>query len=242
MDRIVRLAGVKPGDHVVEVGPGLGALTSGLLEAGCQVVAVEIDAGLVAALHGQFASDPALTVVHHDALTVDWSNVTPADRTWTMVANLPYNVATPLVLDVLDQVPQINSLLVMVQREVAERLIATPSSSNYGIPSVKVAYWATGSLVARIPPTVFLPQPRVESALVHLVRHQTTRYEEPVDEVFTLVRTAFGQRRKMLRKSLGALVTADQFAAAGVAPEARPEELDVAQWCGLTRARRTVTE
>jgi len=238
IDRIVRLAKVQPGDHVVEVGPGLGALTAGLVDAGCRVVAVEIDQGLVAALTAQFHDQDAVTIVHHDALTVDWSVAAPPDRQWAMVANLPYNVATPLVLDVLDDVPQVTSLLVMVQREVAERLVAPPGSSNYGIPSVKVAYWATGQLVAKVPPSVFLPPPRVESALVHLVRHKTPKHDEPIGPVFELVRAAFGKRRKMLRKSLSGLVTQQQFEAAGVASDARPETIGVEQWCALAKARR----
>jgi len=237
VDRIVQLSGVKPDDHVVEVGPGLGALTAGLVNAGAQVVAVEIDRGLVQALQHQFAATDAVTVVEHDALTVDWDTVTPPVHDWSMVANLPYNVATPLVLDVLDSVPQVRSLLVMVQREVAERMVAEPGDSNYGIPSVKVAFWATGELVAKVPPTVFLPPPRVESALVRLQRHPEPKFDEPVDEVFALVRAAFGQRRKMLRKSLSSLVTAEDFAAAGVDPQARPETIGVHAWCALARAR-----
>ena len=230
---------MNPGDHVVEVGPGLGALTAGLVGAGCNVVAVEIDAGLVTALRAQFEEEDAVTVVHDDALTVDWATTAPDDRDWAMVANLPYNVATPLVLDVLDTVPQVKSLLVMVQREVAERLVAVPGTSSYGIPSVKVAYWATGELVAKVPASVFLPPPRVESALVHLVRHREARYDEPIGPVFELVRAAFGKRRKMLRKSLAGLVTGDQFEAAGVASDSRPEQIAVDEWCALAKARRT---
>lgn len=239
IDRIVRLAGVQPGDHVVEVGPGLGALTAGLVGAGCQVVAVEIDEGLVAALNAQFGDNDAVTIVHHDALTVDWAQTAPPDREWAMVANLPYNVATPLVLDVLDMVPQVTSMLVMVQREVAERLVASPGTSNYGIPSVKVAYWATGELVAKVPASVFLPPPRVESALVRLVRHSEPLYDEAIGPVFELVRAAFGKRRKMLRRSLAGLVTPEQFEAAGVASDSRPEQIGVEAWCALAKARRT---
>lgn len=237
VDRIVRLAGVGAGDHVVEVGPGLGALTAGLVDAGANVVGVEIDAGLVEALRDQFADRP-VRIEHVDALAADWATITPAEHRWAMVANLPYNVATPLVLDVLDDVPQVESLLVMVQREVAERLVASPGSSAYGIPSVKVAYWASGAMVAKIPPSVFLPQPRVESALVHLIRHPEPRYDIPVDEVFVLVRQAFGQRRKMLRRSLSGIVTAEQFQAAGVPSDTRPEQVGVAEWCALAEARR----
>lgn len=239
IDRIVRLARVQAGDHVIEVGPGLGALTAGLVDAGCQVVAVEVDEGLVTALNAQFGENEAVTIVHHDALTVDWAHTAPADKEWAMVANLPYNVATPLVLDVLDLVPQVTSLLVMVQREVAERLVASPGTSNYGIPSVKVAYWATGELVAKVPASVFLPQPRVESALVRLVRHAEPLYDEPIGPVFELVRAAFGKRRKMLRKSLAGLVTAEQFEAAGIASDNRPEQIGVDSWCALAKARRT---
>lgn len=242
IDRIVRLAEVRDGDNVVEVGPGLGALTAGLVAAGCNVIAVEIDAGLVGALHRQFDEIEAVTIVHHDALTLDWDATLAAQRPWSMVANLPYNVATPLVLDVLDTVPQVKSMLVMVQREVAERLVAEPGTSNYGIPSVKVAYWATGELVAKIPPSVFLPQPRVESALVRIVRHVEPRFTESVDEVFELVRPAFGMRRKMLRRSLSGLVNAEQFEAAGVRSDARPEEIGIAQWCSLAAARANRAE
>ena len=237
VDRIVRLAGVEAGDHVVEVGPGLGALTAGLVEAGATVVAVEIDEGLVRVIEGEF-DIPQVSVVHADALEDDWSTAAPAEHSWAMVANLPYNVATPLVLDVLDDVPQVTSMLVMVQREVAERLVAPPGSSTYGVPSVKVAYWATGELVAKIPPSVFLPPPRVESALVRLKRHETRRFDEPVDKVFALVKAAFNQRRKMLRKSLGGLVDAEVFEAAGVDPQARPEQIGVEDWVALARARR----
>lgn len=238
IDRIVRLAGVEAGDHVVEVGPGLGALTAGLAAAGCNVVAIEIDEGLVQALHAQFDRNTAVTIVHHDALTVDWTQVTPPETTWAMVANLPYNVATPLVLDVLDTVPQVRSLLVMVQREVAERLVAAPGTANYGIPSVKVAYWGSGELVAKVPPSVFLPPPRVESALVRLQRYDQPLFDEPVDAVFELVRAAFGQRRKMLRKSLRSLVDASVFDAAGVDGATRPEQLGVREWVALAKARR----
>lgn len=241
VDRIVRLAGVGPGDHVVEVGPGLGALTAGLLDAGAYVTAVEVDSGLVQVLRSEFSNDN-LTVVHHDALTVDWATTLAGADEWKMVANLPYNIATPLVLDVLDHVPAVTRLLVMVQREVGLRLVAPPGSADYGIPSVKTAYWAHGSVVARVPASVFLPQPRVESALVRLDRHLNPPCAEPVGAVFELVKTAFGQRRKMVRKTLGGLLDAEAFAAAGVDPQARPETLGIADWCSLARARREGTK
>ncbi len=233
--RMVRLAAVEAGDHVVEVGPGLGSLTLALAEAGARVTAIELDRHLLPALR-EVVAGRRVTIVEADALTVDWASVVGDDRA-ALVANLPYNVATPLVLDVLDHVAAIDPLTVMVQREVADRLVAGPGSKAYGIPSVKVAYWATASVVARVPPTVFLPKPKVESAVVRIERRPAgpATTADP-DRLFALVRAGFGQRRKMLRRALGALVTPDDFARAGVRPEARAEELRVEDWGRLAGA------
>jgi 16S rRNA (adenine1518-N6/adenine1519-N6)-dimethyltransferase len=182
-------------------------------------------------------------VVEADAMSLDWDDLLTPTRTWTLVANLPYNVATPLVCDVLDTVPQVTRLLVMVQREVAERFVAAPRTSAYGAVSVKVAFWGTARIVGHVPASVFVPRPNVESALVEIVRHSPARRDEidhdgavDPDALFEVVRTAFGQRRKMLRKSLGGIVGADDFAAADVTPTARPEELDVDAWIRLIRS------
>lgn len=232
--RIARLAGVGPGDHVVEIGPGLGSLTLALAETGAAVTAVEVDRHLVPILR-EVVEPAGVTVVHGDALRLDWPEVLAASDTWSLVANLPYNIATPLVLDLLAGVPAITSMLVMVQSEVGERLAAGPGSSAYGIPSVKVAYRATADVVGRVPPTVFVPQPRVDSALVRIVR----RPEPPVDAdpavLFRLVEAGFRQRRKMLRRSLSALAPAEAFAAAGVDPTARAEQLSLPEWAALAR-------
>ena len=236
--RIARLAAVGAGDHVIEIGAGLGALTRALLETGATVTAVEIDRGLAAVLAAEVAPLGA-TIVHADALNIDWPTLL-GDERWTLVANLPYNVATPLVCDLLDGVPQIERMLVMVQREVAERLAAAPGSDPYGAVSVKVAYWATAAVVGKVPATVFLPRPNVESALVAITRRPTPAIADDVapEELFALVRAGFGQRRKMLRRSLAGLVTIEQFATADVRPEARAEELDVNAWGRLCRACR----
>jgi 16S rRNA (adenine1518-N6/adenine1519-N6)-dimethyltransferase len=229
--RIARLAGVGPGDAVVEIGAGLGALTAALAETGAAVTAVEVDRGLVDVLREQFAGT-SVRVVAADARTLDWDALLAGRRPWTLVANLPYNVATPIVADLLDDVPVIERMLVMVQREVAERLAARPGIGAYGAVSVKVAYWATAEIVGRVPPTVFLPQPKVESALVAIVRRPEPAVGPDVDpdRLFTLVRAGFGQRRKMLRRSLAGLVDDGAFAAAGVRPDARAEELSVEDW------------
>ncbi len=157
--RIARLAEVGAGDRVVEIGPGLGSLTLALAETGAEVTAVELDRHLLPALR-EVVEPHGVRVVHGDALRLDWDEVLgPPDpeRPWSLVANLPYNVATPLVLDLLANVPAITRMLVMVQREVGERLAAGPGTKAYGIPSVKVAYRADAEVVGRVPPTVFIP-------------------------------------------------------------------------------------
>ncbi len=231
--RIARLAGVGPGDRVVEIGAGLGSLTLALAETGADVTAVEVDPRIADALRGVLA-DTAVTVIEADAMAIDWSTVLGDHEHWMLVANLPYNIATPLVCDLLDTVPAVERMLVMVQREVGERFVADPGSKQYGAVSVKIAYWATARLVGIVPASVFVPRPNVESALVEIVRHRPPATDP--DALFALVRTAFGQRRKMLRRSLAERVSPEQFAAAAIAPEARPEELDIGAWCRLTEA------
>jgi 16S rRNA (adenine1518-N6/adenine1519-N6)-dimethyltransferase len=235
--RIARLAGISRGDPVVEVGSGLGSLTLALVEAGADLTTVELDQHLLPVLREVLdGADPRPRIVHGDALTLDWHDLLAGRGRWQLVANLPYNIATPLVLDVLDGVPDVDRMVVMVQREVGERLAATPRTSAYGIPSVKVAYWADAQIVGRVGPNVFLPRPKVESVLVRIVRRPLPATPADPARLFTLVRTGFGQRRKMLRRSLAGLVGAADFARAGVAPEARAEELDVRQWGSLAGA------
>jgi 16S rRNA (adenine1518-N6/adenine1519-N6)-dimethyltransferase len=236
--RIARLAEVGAGDRVVEIGPGLGSLTLALAETGAEVTAVELDRHLLPPLR-EVVEPHGVRVVHGDAMRLDWDAVLgPPDpeRPWALVANLPYNVATPLVLDLLAGVPVITRMLVMVQREVGERLAARPGSKAYGIPSVKVAYRADAEVVGRVPPTVFIPPPRVDSALVRITRLSTPRVEAESGLLFRLVEAGFGQRRKMLRRSLAGLVDDAAFRSGGVRPEARAEELTVEDWGRLAEA------
>jgi 16S rRNA (adenine1518-N6/adenine1519-N6)-dimethyltransferase len=233
--RIARLAAVGKGDRVVEIGAGLGSLTLALAETGASVTAVEMDRYLLPVLR-EVVEPVGVQVVEGDATTLDWSEVLAAADRWVLVANLPYNVATPLVLDLLDDVPVIERMLVMVQREAGERLAADVGDPAYGIPSVKVAYWATARVVGKVGPDVFLPRPRVESVLVELVRRPAPAVDAPADRMFGLVRAGFGQRRKMLRKALAGLVDAGAFAAAGIRPESRAEELSVHDWGRLADA------
>jgi 16S rRNA (adenine1518-N6/adenine1519-N6)-dimethyltransferase len=227
--RIAALAEVGPGVRVVEIGAGLGSLTMALAETGADVTAVEIDRHLVPLLR-ENVEPLGVRVVEADAMRLDWKALLGDDE-HVLVANLPYNIATPLVADLLDDVPQLVRMLVMVQLEVGQRLAAKVGDEQYGAVSVKVAHWAEAKVVGRVPPTVFVPQPNVDSALVSIVR----RPEGPAADVdFALVRAGFAQRRKMLRGALRGLVTEDVFACAGIRPEARAEELDVAAWGRLT--------
>ncbi len=238
--RIARVAGVGPGTRVVEVGPGLGSLTLALLDAGAdEVVAVEKDGQLAALLpHVLAAHDPGradrVRLVQADALLVGWADLL-GPGPWVLVANLPYNVAVPVLLAVLVDAPEVVRLVAMVQKEVADRLVATPGGRAIGVPTVKVAWYGSARTLATVGPEVFVPRPRVESAVVEVVRREPPRPEDP-GPVFALVERAYRQRRKMLRASLGAAVGPDAFAAAGVAPTARPEELGVDDWIALAGA------
>lgn len=222
--------------NIVEVGAGLGSLTLALAETGAAVRAVEVDHGVVAVLREVVADHPNVEVVEDDAMSLDWTDLLRDARRWTLIANLPYNVATPLVCDLLDAVPAIARMLVMVQREVAERFCAAPRTAAYGAVSVKVAYWATGRIAGFVPASVFVPRPNVESALVDITRRPEPAVDVEPSALFHLVRTAFGQRRKMLRRSLAATVPTEVFAAAGIDAQRRPEELDVHEWGSLTTA------
>ena len=234
--RIARLAGVGAGSNVLEIGAGLGSLTLALAETGATVTAVEVDRGIVPVLRTVVADEPNVIVVEADAMSLDWATLLAGADRWTLVANLPYNVATPLVCDLLDAVPAITRMLVMVQREVAERLCAPPRSEAYGAVSVKVAYWATARVAGFVPAAVFRPRPNVESALAEIVRRDRRAVDVDPAPLFHLVRTAFGHRRKMLRRSLSGVVDAETFTRAGIDAQRRPEELGVEEWGSLTTA------
>jgi 16S rRNA (adenine1518-N6/adenine1519-N6)-dimethyltransferase len=241
--RVVRVAGVGPGDPVVEVGGGLGSLTLALAEAGAQVTVVEKDRALVSALRqvlSERAPGAGVRVVEADAMSLDWAELLAPAPAWSLVANLPYNVATPLVATLLDDVPALVGMTFMVQRELAERLVAPPGTGAYGAVSVKVAYWAEAAVAGVVPASVFVPRPRVGSALVRARRRPVPAVDPGVvaaPDLFRLVRAGFAQRRKMLRRALAGLgVPATAFERAGVGPDQRAEELSVAEWGRLAAA------
>jgi 16S rRNA (adenine1518-N6/adenine1519-N6)-dimethyltransferase len=238
--RIVAAAGLTAGDVALEVGPGLGSLTLGLVGAVRHVHAVEIDPKLAAALP-QTVTAPHLTVHAADALRVRAADFDPAPT--MLVANLPYNVAVPVVLNLLAELPTLRGGLVMVQKEVADRLTAGPGSKVYGVPSVKLAWYASARPAGRVPPAVFWPVPNVDSGLVAF-----TRRTPPADvdrrAVFAVVDAAFAQRRKTLRAALagwagGADKAERVLVAAGISPQARGESLTVEQFAAIAAAAET---
>nr|WP_251078292.1 16S rRNA (adenine(1518)-N(6)/adenine(1519)-N(6))-dimethyltransferase RsmA [Frankia sp. AiPa1] len=261
--RLVRLAAIRPGDSVLEIGPGLGSLTLGLIGAVGPapgpagplgtVVAVEVDPALAAALPATVAARlpphiaGGLRVVHADGLRiapVDLPGDLPAGPPTVLAANLPYNIAVPLLLGLLERFPSLRRGLVMVQAEVADRLTASPGGRVYGAPSVKLAWYAHSRPAGGVPRPVFWPQPNVDSGLVAFTRRESP--PGPPDlraEVFAAVDAAFAQRRKTLRTALagwaGSAAAATSVAqAAGVDPGARGETLDVDAYCRLALARR----
>jgi 16S rRNA (adenine1518-N6/adenine1519-N6)-dimethyltransferase len=236
--RIARIAEVGRGDRVLEIGPGLGSLTLALAETGADVLALELDRHLVGVLEGVVAGEPGVSVEAGDALTFDFGSRL-GGQGWHCVSNLPYNVATPVLLRLLTDAPQLERFVVMVQREVGERLAAAPGSKVYGAPSVRVAYHATARLCGSVPASVFVPRPKVESVLVCLDR----RPAPPVDVsspalMFELVHAGFAQRRKMLRRSLRPVLgdRADAvLVSAGVDPSRRAEAIDLDGWAAIAQ-------
>lgn len=250
--RIVREAGVTADDHVLEVGPGLGSLTLAILETGATMTAVEIDPPVAERLPktiAEFMPDAVdrFRVVNRDALTVNPENLPDFkdDDSFTLVANLPYNVATPILLTLLERFDNLGTFLVMVQKEVADRLSEKPGSKIYGTPSVKLAWYGTAERVGVIGRNVFWPAPNVDSALVLFKRYpggHTLAADNSdgsvVDRetVFRLIDAAFGQRRKTLHAALKKIVPSEAFEKAGIDPTRRGETLTIDEFVALARA------
>jgi 16S rRNA (adenine1518-N6/adenine1519-N6)-dimethyltransferase len=233
--RIAALADVDTGDRVLEIGPGLGSLTLALVERGAEVRAVELDPLLADVVR----EIPGVDVRVADALTVDLDALLADAHDWACVSNLPYNVAVPVVVRLLEEAPAVGRIVVLVQREVAERLAAAPGGREYGAVTVKVAYYAEAKLLGVVPATVFVPKPKVESALVSLERRDAPPVSVPSEgALFDLVRSGFAHRRKMLRSSLRPVLgdrAVDVLESAGVSPTARAEALGLDEWAAVAR-------
>jgi len=236
--KIVRTAGVIKDDIALEIGPGLGSLTLAMLEIAKSVIAVEIDPRLAQQLPitvaQHFEHPENLTVINKDALAV---NELPVEPT-VLVANLPYNVSVPVLLHLLEKFPSIQTGVVMVQAEVADRLAAKPGGKEYGIPSVKAAWWADVKNVGTVSRSIFWPAPNVDSKLVGFTRRETAGSEESRAKVFTIIDAAFAQRRKMLRSALSSLYGSSSAAEAilikaGIDPTLRGEALQIESFCKI---------
>ena len=236
--KIVRTAGVTQDDIALEIGPGLGSLTLAMLEIAKSVVAVEIDPRLAQQLPitvaQHFEHPEKLTVINKDALAVYELPIAPT----VLVANLPYNVSVPVLLHLLERFPSIRTGVVMVQAEVADRLAAKPGGKEYGIPSVKAAWWADVKNVGTVSRSIFWPAPNVDSKLVGFTRRETAGTEESRAKVFTIIDAAFAQRRKMLRSALSSLYGSSSAAEAilikaGIDPTLRGEALQVESFCKI---------
>jgi 16S rRNA (adenine1518-N6/adenine1519-N6)-dimethyltransferase len=237
--RIVELAGIAPGDRVLEVGAGLGSLTVALADAGARVTAVEVDDALVRALEDVVEGYEKVRVLSIDALGADWGAVLNGRGPWKVVANLPYTVAVPVVMRILETESRIRALFVMVQKEVGERLAAGPGEPQYGAVSVKVAWRARARVVRKVSRSVFWPEPRVDSVLVAIERRPSPAGVDD-DSLKGLVDEAFGQRRKTMRNALLRLGLSDEAARAalaecGIEPSARPEQLGLEAFACLAR-------
>jgi 16S rRNA (adenine1518-N6/adenine1519-N6)-dimethyltransferase len=236
--KIVRTAGVTSDDIALEIGPGLGSLTLAMLEVAQSVIAVEIDPRLAQQLPitvaQHFAHPENLTVINKDALAVNELPVAPT----VLVANLPYNVSVPVLLHLLEKFPTLRTGVVMVQAEVADRLAAKPGGKEYGIPSVKAAWWADVKNVGTVSRSIFWPAPNVDSKLVGFTRRETAGSKESREKVFTIIDAAFAQRRKMLRSALSGLYGSSSAAEAilikaGIDPTLRGEALQVESFCKI---------
>ena len=245
----MRNAGVQAGEQVLEIGPGLGSLTLALLEAGAQVSAVEIDPPLAQALpttaQARFP-EAKLQVFTADALTITGPESIDGATPTRLVANLPYNVAVPIVLTVLEKLPSIQTVLVMVQAEVADRLAATPGNKIYGVPSAKVAWYASARRTLTIGRNVFYPVPNVDSALVKIERRPHPDTAATREQVFAVIDAAFAQRRKTLRQALAGLAGSagaaqEALERAGVSPTARGETLDIDQFAAVAQQLNTAS-
>ena len=234
--KIIRAANIEKHQQILEIGPGLGSLTA-QLSTTSKVVAIELDRYLVPALEevlNHFGERENVEIIHQDAMKIDWKEFfSHRQGIWKMVANLPYNIATPLIVTLLENAPEIQSIFVMVQLEVGERFAASPKSKAYGIPSVKAQYWAETKVLGKVSPNVFLPIPKVDSAILQIIRKPSPP-EVNYTNFSRLIQTAFQHRRKMIRKSLTTLIPMSNFTIAEISPQSRPEELSVADWVKLT--------
>ncbi|GAB5413363.1 MAG: 16S rRNA (adenine(1518)-N(6)/adenine(1519)-N(6)) -dimethyltransferase RsmA [Congregibacter sp.] len=234
IDRLERAIGAQPDQQLVEIGPGLGALTEALLQSGCMLDAIELDRDLVTPLLAAFSVYPNFTLHSADALNFDYTSLGEPESRLRIVGNLPYNISTPLIFKLLDHASRIDDMHFMLQLEVVERLTASPGSKHWGRLGVIAQFLCETELLFEVPPEAFDPPPKVQSAIVRLRPHRKPVWPDcPVEALRTLVRKAFAQRRKTLRNNLKGIVTSATIEDLGIDPGARAETLHLEQFVAL---------
>ncbi len=234
IDRILRAIRAKEGERLLEIGPGQGALTEGLLGSGAQLDVIELDLDLIPILQAKFGSNPRFQLNQGDALKFDFSRLDAAPRSLRVVGNLPYNISTPLIFHLLDNATLIRDMHFMLQKEVVERMAAGPGGGDWGRLSIMVQYHCRVEHLFNVGPGAFNPAPKVDSAIVRLVPHETLPHPAKDHRLLErVVREAFNQRRKTLRNTLKQLMPADAIEAAAVDGSLRPEQLDLAAFVRL---------
>ncbi|WP_138435868.1 16S rRNA (adenine(1518)-N(6)/adenine(1519)-N(6))-dimethyltransferase RsmA [Marinobacter shengliensis] len=231
IEKIVRSINPKPDDAIVEIGPGLGAITEEILAVNPRLQVVELDRDLIPVLRTKFFNYPEFRIHEADALSFDFSQLVVDGRPLRIVGNLPYNISTPLIFHLLAQSGVVQDMHFMLQKEVVQRLAATPGDNNYGRLGIMAQYFCKVQPLFEVGPGAFRPAPKVDSAIVRLVPHKELPH--PAKNLKTLqavVRTAFNARRKTLRKALAALVTVEQFQSVGINDGLRPENLSLADY------------
>ncbi|TWC33192.1 dimethyladenosine transferase [Pseudomonas sp. SJZ079] len=232
--RILRAIHAREGEHLLEIGPGQGALTEGLLDSGAKLDVVELDRDLIPILNAKFATEPRFQLHQGDALKFDFNRLGAPPRSLRVVGNLPYNISTPLIFHLLSNAALIHDMHFMLQKEVVERLAAEPGGGDWGRLSIMVQYHCRVEHLFNVGPGAFSPPPKVDSAIVRLVPHETLPYPAKDHHLLErVVREAFNQRRKTLRNTLKALLPATAIEAAGVDGSLRPEQLDLAAFVRL---------
>ena len=241
VNNIVKGAAISSGDTVLEIGPGIGTLTQGLAETGAEVIAVELDRRLIDVMGKTLSGYPNVRIIHGDILKIDISREITA-KTFKVVANLPYYITTPIVMGLLEQRLPIEVLVTMVQKEVAERMVAPPGGKDYGAMSVAVQYYTEPSIMFHVPPAAFIPSPKVESAVIRcLVRSEPPVQVKDEKRFFRVVRASFAQRRKTLANNLKNVGIADQdvkdiLTEAGIDGTRRGETLSLAEFAAIADA------
>ena len=254
LGKIIRSAGITEEDFVIEIGPGIGTLTQYLAASAREVAAIEIDDALIPILEDTLSGYDNVTVIHDDVLKVDLTRLAEeknGGRPVKVVANLPYYITTPIIMGLFENHVPLDSITIMVQKEVADRMKTGPGSKDYGALSLAVQYYARPELVANVPPNCFMPRPRVGSAVIRLTRHEKPPVEVQDEKLmFGIIRASFNQRRKTLVNGLGNAPelhlpkekTAAVLEEMGLSPSVRGEALDLAGFAELSNRLKKMLE